>query len=104
MPEVPPHVRFVVIHRPGPAWQPGVDFREQPGVMEHVGHYAGLHADGKLELGGPFLTDDAGGMMVATSDVSEEELAAFAGSDPAVASGLLEFEVRPWYVAMKREA
>lgn len=91
------------MHTPGPAWQAGVDFREQPGVMDHVGHYAGLHAEGKLEMGGPFLTADGGGMMIATPDVSGDELAAFAAADPAVASGLLEFEIRPWYVAMRRD-
>jgi hypothetical protein len=65
-------VRYVVFHRPGPKWQLGVDFREQEGVSEHVQHYLRLHEQGKLELGGPFLSTDAGGMMVATKDVSRE--------------------------------
>ena len=89
--------RYVVFHRPGPAWQAGVDFREQPGVMAHVQHYAQWHAQGRLALGGPFLTPDAGGMMVTTRGASAEELTAFAASDPAVQSGLLVFEVRPWH-------
>lgn len=97
-----PAVQWVVFHRPGPAWQPGVDFREQPGVREHVAHYRTLHGLGKLALGGPFLLPDAGGLMVATPDVTQAELEAFAAADPAVQSGLLTFEVRPWYVAMRR--
>ena len=96
-------IRYVVFHKPGPAWKTGVDFREQPGVREHVQHYAKLHAQGKLELGGPFLLPDAGGMMVATKDVSREELDAFAASDPAVGAGLLIYEIRPWLTAMEQE-
>lgn len=97
-----PTVRQVVIHTPGAGWQEGVDFREQSGVQEHVGHYAGLHSQGRLELGGPFIAGQGGGMMVATPDVTSEELEAFAAADPAVKSGLLNYEVRPWYVAMER--
>lgn len=96
-------VHFVVFHRPGAVWQMGVDFREQPGVIEHVAYYAKLQAEGKLAMGGPYLTPDRGGMMVATSEVSERELRDFAAADPAVQSGLLEFEVLAWYVPMKAE-
>jgi uncharacterized protein YciI len=96
-------IRCVVFHRPGPKWQHGVDFREQDGVDEHIQHYLKLHKRGKLELGGPFLSQDAGGMMVATKDVSQAELDAFAASDPAIESGLLVYEVRPWLTTMEHE-
>ncbi len=99
-----PSVHFVVFHRPGPAWQLGVDFREQPGVAEHVAHYRALQAQGKLALGGPFLMPDSGGLMVAVPEVGRDELEAFAAADPAVRSGLLIYEVRPWYVAMRQAA
>ena len=96
-------IRYVVIHKPGPKWQYGVDFRQQEGVGEHVQHYLKLHEQGKLELGGPFLIPDMGGMMVATKDVTQEEIESFAAADPAVQSGLLIFEVRPWMTAMEHE-
>ena len=96
-------IRYVVLHKPGPKWQYDIDYREQPGVGEHVQHYLKLHEQGKLELGGPFLVPDLGGMMVATKDVTREELEAFAAADPAVQSGLLLYEVRPWMTAMERE-
>ena len=99
----PPPIRYVVFPRPGPRWQPGVDFREQDGVREHVQHYLKFHEQGKLELGGPFLLQDAGGMMVATRAVSQEELETFAAADPAVLSGLLLYEVRPWLTAMEHK-
>jgi uncharacterized protein YciI len=95
-------LRQVVFHSPGPNWKAGVDFREQPGVMEHVQHYARLHEKGKLLLGGPFTDVDSGGMMIAAEGVTREELEEFAASDPAVVAGLLNFEVKTWYVAMAR--
>ena len=99
----PRPIRYVVIHRPGPKWQTGVDFREQDGVGQHVQHYSMLHEQGKLELGGPFLLPDAGGMMIATKGVAQEELEGFAASDPAVQSGLLVYEIRPWLTAMEHQ-
>jgi hypothetical protein len=44
---------------------------------------------------------DAGGMMVATREISQDELEAFAAADPAVQSGLLVYEIRPWLTAME---
>ncbi|MCB9109838.1 MAG: phosphoribosyl glycinamide formyltransferase [Anaerolineales bacterium] len=99
----PRPIRFVVIHKPGPKWQYGVDFREQESVNEHVQHYLKFHQQGKLQLGGPFLVPDLGGMMVTTKDVTLEEIESFAADDPAVKSGLLIFEVRPWMTAMEQE-
>jgi uncharacterized protein YciI len=96
-------IRFVVIHKPGPRWQHGVDFRQQEGVGEHVQHYLKLHEQGKLQLGGPFLLPDVGGMMVTTKNVTQEEIESFAAADPAVQSGLLIFEIRPWMTAMEHE-
>jgi uncharacterized protein YciI len=96
-------VRFVVIHKPGTKWQYGVDYRQQEGVGEHVQHYLKLHEQGKLQLGGPFLLPDVGGMMVTTKDVSQEEIEAFAAADPAVKSGLLIYEVRQWMTSMEHK-
>jgi hypothetical protein len=39
-------VRYVVFHHPGPKWKPGIDFREQEGVGEHVQHYLKFHEQG----------------------------------------------------------
>lgn len=96
-------IRYVVIHKPGPKWKHGIDFREQEGVVEHVQYYRKLHEQGKLELGGPFLLPDMGGMMVATKEVSQVEIEAFAAEDPAVKSGLLIYEIRPWMTAMEHK-
>lgn len=96
-------IRYVVLHKPGPKWQYGVDYRQQDGVGEHVGHYLKLYEQGKLELGGPFLLPDIGGMMVTTKEISLKEIEVFAADDPAVKSGLLIYETRPWMTAMERD-
>jgi uncharacterized protein YciI len=80
-----------------------VDYRQQQGVGEHIQHYLKLHELGKLQLGGPFLVPDVGGTMVTTKDITREEIEAFAAADPAVKSGLLIFEIRPWMTAMEHE-
>jgi len=80
----PRSIRQVVFHLPGPKWQPDIDYREQEGVGQHVRHYLKFHEQGKLELGGPCLLQDAGGMMIATKEVTREDLEAFAAANPAV--------------------
>ena len=94
--------QFVVVHSPGPAWKSGVAAFEQPGLQLHAAHYAQLLKQGKLVMGGPFLDARSGGIMIAHPAVSEEELSAFAADDPAVKSGLLTFEVRPWLAGLHR--
>ena len=84
-------LRQVVFHSPGPNWKTGVGFREQPGIMEHVQHYAGFHENGKLLYGGPFTDADSGGMMVASDSVMREEIEEFPASDSAIIAGLLKF-------------
>ena len=60
-------VRFVVFHTPGPQWLAGKTLFDQPGVMEHVGHYRKLLEAGKLALGGPHLDATGGGMMISAA-------------------------------------
>jgi uncharacterized protein YciI len=93
-------IRFVVFHKTGPRWLAGKTLFEQPGVMDHIAHYKKLLEAGKLALGGPHVDDAGGGMMIPAAGVTESEIAAFAAEDPAVMSGLLTFEVRPWLIGM----
>jgi len=93
--------QFVVIHFAGPLWDHTLSAFEQVGLQRHVEHYRTLYRDGKIVMGGPFLDEAGGGMMIATPGVSCAELNAFAAADPTVGSGLLTFTVRPWLVGMK---
>lgn len=94
-------ILLAVRHLPGPAWVAGLDPRRQPGIEAHVAHYAALAAAGKLLLGGPFLDPDSGGLAVAAPGMDRAELEAFAAADPAVAAGLLRFELLEWFAAMR---
>jgi uncharacterized protein YciI len=96
-----PPIRFVAFHRPGPAWEGGTEFSEQSGVREHVAHYAAAMDAGHLERGGPFI-DSSGGMMVFALGVARSLAEEIAQSDPAVQSGLLLVDVRPWLAALTR--
>lgn len=95
-------IRFVVLHAPGPRWKQGLPFFEQEGVQEHVAHFRQWLVEGKLALGGPFLDEHAGGMMIPSEGLSEAQITAFANADPAVQSGLLRVAVRQWLVGMKQ--
>ncbi|HVJ52377.1 MAG TPA: YciI family protein [Aliidongia sp.] len=97
--DVPDH--FVLIHAPGPAWKPGVPFREQHEVMEHVRYMRQFLDSGALVMGGPFL-DDSGGMMIMRGP-SLDAATALAEADPTVGSGLLTVTVRPWLPVMQGE-
>lgn len=98
----PADQRFVVVHKPGPAWRPQTPLFQQPGLDKHVAHYRQWQQQGKLSLGGPFMDSGFGGMMITEPGLNEDEVKAFAAADPAVHSGLLTYEVRRWLVGMKR--
>ena len=95
-------VRYVIVHAPGPKWKVGLPLFEQDGVQEHIAHFRKLLEAGKLQLGGPFLDEHAGGMMIPAEGLSESEIVEFANADPSVVSGLLRVAVRQWLVGMKR--
>jgi len=42
-------------------------------------------------------------MMVTTKGILQEEIEAFAAADPAIQSGLLIYEIRPWMTAMEHK-
>ena len=89
----------VVAHTPGPAWLPGVGFRDQPGVADHLATMKTWLVEGHLVMGGPFLDADGGGMaIVRFDDVAAADAAAQA--DPAVQAGLLIATTRPWLAGL----
>ena len=97
-----PPLHHVVIHRPGPHWKPGVPAFEQPGLQAHVDHFRPLIDSGALVIGGPFMDDASGGMMICDPGMSREDVERFAAEDPTVRSGLLVCEIRPWLAALSK--
>lgn len=91
-------IYYVLMHSPGPAWQKGVQGTRQPGIEVHIEYMSGLLEKEQLLLGGPFL-DDSGGIMILTVN-SLEAAEAIAREDPAVQRGLLNVVVKPWLAAL----
>jgi uncharacterized protein YciI len=92
---------YVLIHRPGPGWQAGVDFTEQDGIMDHIRFMRRMDDERRMLLGGPFDDEWVGnettpvGMAIIQAG-SDEEAQAMADSDASVQSGLLSVTVRAW--------
>ncbi|HNU11772.1 MAG TPA: hypothetical protein PKJ45_10505 [Rubrivivax sp.] len=92
---------FVILHSPGPAWEPGLPLTQQLGVREHEAHYAELARQGLVVMGGPFADATGGGLMIFRAGLDEDTLRMHALTDPAVESGLLQFEILPWVIAYR---
>ena len=94
--------RQVIFHIPSHGWKPGVSPLEQTGVMDHLAYLQSLMDAGKVVMGGPFLDETAGGMLVLEDSVTPDEAVQIADADPAVVSGLIRYEMRPWYVTLEK--
>jgi uncharacterized protein len=91
---------FVLFYSPGPRWKPGVGFRDQPGIGGHGAYLDTLQARGLVVMGGPFL-DNSGGMLI-LSTATADEARGLGEADPAVKAGLMRVTVRPWLAAFAR--
>jgi hypothetical protein len=85
-----------IFHSPGPKWQGGGIFQEQPEdiIKEHMYHSAKFQEQGKLLLDDPFTDIDSSGMMSAADGITRQELEEFATSDRTVSAVLLNFEMK----------
>ena len=91
---------FVVVYRPGPAWQPGRPMREQ-GLLPHARYIRSLLEDGRLHAGGPFVGSDGGMMVLRAADMAE--VRAILDADPAIASGIFTAEIEQWWLRFRQQ-
>ena len=84
---------FVVIYRPGPAWQAGRPMSEQ-GLLPHGRYYRGLLDDGRLFAGGGFTGSDGGMAILRAADMDAAR--AIVAADPAVTSGIFVAQLEQW--------
>ena len=99
-----PHY-FVVFHNPGPKWVEGTSYNEQPGFQDHVAYISDCHDKGRIVLSGPFMKTVGGlsgklasGGMAIFKAADLEEATRFGTDDPTVRSGMLDVEVKTWWV------
>ena len=82
---------FLVDERPGGAWLPGVDTREQPLWNEHAAFIDELFERGLIVLGGP-LADGAGAAVLVFDAESEAAIRELLAADPWAAHDILHVE------------
>lgn len=86
---------FLVIYRPGPAYDPAKSVRAQA-LGGHGKYLLELYKSGDMKFAGPFTDDWGGGVVLSVADQAAAE--AIAKNDPAVLSGVFVWEVHPWYL------
>ena len=90
-----PKRHLVVFHKKGPKWpEKGLNF-DDPIALKHAKYYGKLFKEGMVLQGGPF-PGKAGGMMIFKKNASLDEVTRLAKSDPAIVSGVMEFEIKTW--------
>lgn len=89
-----PRAVWWIDYQRGPAWPAG-QAAPQQALHDHQSYLAGLMQDGTLLMAGLFCDDAGGGIAVLDSG---DELVArcLMDGDPAVQSGLLSAQLRPW--------
>ena len=92
---------YVVFHSPSPKWVAGTPYNEQPEFWDHVKYMEECHAKGKIVLSGPFM-EGAGGMSAGGMTIFKAadlaEAVSLGTEDPTVKPGMLNAEVKPWWV------
>lgn len=91
----------IALYRRGHNWDGSKPFGEQEGLQGHFGYMGKLMGDGTIERGGPFyrLGERMDGELVAlvVYAVPVEDARRLTAADPAVAGGVVECDVMPWY-------
>ena len=92
---------FVVFHSPGPNWVDNTPYNEQPRFMDHANYISDCHDKGKIVLSGPFMKTsgamESGGMAIFRA-ANLEEAIKLGADDPTVQSGMLNVDVKTWWV------
>lgn len=99
-----PHY-FVAFQTPGPKWVSGVPYNEQPEFSAHAGYMDLLLSRGLTVLSGPFMKQPGGlngvledGGMTIFRAADMAEAVKIANDDPTVQSGMLNVEVKMFWV------
>ena len=96
-----------LLHRAGPAAEPGVSIFAQPQFREHAGFLQRMASQGYLVAAGPLPDEDGAGMTIlrlpGAGRLAEATRLA-TEDDASVASGFFTVTVRPWQVMLNAPA
>jgi uncharacterized protein YciI len=84
---------YAIIYEPGPNWLPGKPTREQP-LKDHLAHLLRHGAEGRMTMGGPFL-DNTGGLVIVVAE-SAEVPEQIVREDPGIVAGILKASIHKW--------
>jgi uncharacterized protein YndB with AHSA1/START domain/uncharacterized protein YciI len=95
-------IYYAVLLRRGPNWPADSASPQAAHLQAHKKYMVNLFESGATLLGGPY-PDLSGAVLILTADdaAQAEKLIA---SDPAVRHKLFQFEIRPFYAALRPEA
>jgi uncharacterized protein YciI len=93
---------YVLHHTSGPSVPDGENVFDQPGIAEHYAFLQRRMAAGELVAAGPLLDVRGSGLTILDVASPEEAQRLATVDDQAVATGVLDVEVRPWHVVMTR--
>lgn len=68
---------------------------------EHLGNIMKMVKEGQVRLVGPFLDDSVWKGFFIFDVATEDEVKKLLANDPAITSGRMTYEIRPWYGAAK---
>lgn len=86
---------FAICYSRGPSWVTGKSVFEQP-LQAHLAYMKTLRVQGRLLLGGPFLDDEGGLVVVSAAGIDEANQ--IASDDPAIRAGVMVAKAHPWKI------
>ena len=96
-----------LLHRAGPAAEPGVSVFAQPQFREHAGFLQRMASQGYLVAAGPLPDEEGAGMTILRLPGAgrlDEATRLATEDDASVASGFFTVTVRPWQVMLTAPA
>lgn len=95
-----PRQWYVLLHRPGPALDPGTSAFDHPDIAEHFAFLRRRAEDGSLVAAGPLTDVDGDGLTILS--VADEQTARQLAEqdDRCVREGVVAVSVRRWQVVL----
>ena len=84
---------FLLLFRPGPAWQAGLPMARQ-NLREHAAYHARLVAESRSVAAGGYVGEEGGMAIIRAADLTEAR--AMLAADPAIQNGVFVAELRQW--------
>lgn len=92
-------IMHIIFHTAGPRWVEDLPFQQQPGIDLHIKYYSMVFKNKKILMGGPYVEDKGGIIILYTENAHEAHTIAI--NDPAVRRNLLQASIFPYVAPLK---